>query len=49
MTTTTPEVFYRTECEVCGNTFTTSDEDADLCGLCEADEQLQRDMDSDLG
>lgn len=46
---TGPEVFFRTECGMCGNEFTTSDEEADLCGLCEADEQLQRDMDSDRG
>lgn len=40
-------VFFHTECEVCGNTFTTTDEDADLCGLCEADEMMQLEMDRD--
>lgn len=40
-------VFFRTVCDVCGHTFTTTDEDADMCGLCEADELMQLEMDRD--
>lgn len=44
-----PTVFFRTECEFCGHEFTTDNEDEDLCATCAMNDQLQREMDRDLG